>query len=80
MTVHDSNGVGRRSFLKGAAAAGGMAVVTGPMLSRVALGQTRGGTLRAALLGFGVVNTLDPGKAGLNSDFFVLNTMFNTLV
>ena len=80
MTVHDSNGIGRRSLLKGAAAAGGMAVVTGPMLSRVALGQTRGGTLRAALLGFGVVNTLDPQKAGLNSDFFVLNTMFNTLV
>lgn len=80
MTTHDSNGIGRRSFLKGTAAAGAATMVTGPMLSRVALGQSRGGTLRAALLGFGVVNTLDPQKAGLNSDFFVLTTMFNTLV
>ena len=50
MTAHDSNGFGRRSFLKGTAAAGAATMmVTGPMLSRVALGQTRGGTLRAAL-------------------------------
>lgn len=80
MTMNDSNGMGRRSFLKGTAAAGAATLVTGPMLSRVALGQTRGGTLRAALLGFGVVNTLDPQKAALNSDFWVLSTMFNGLV
>lgn len=80
MTTHDSNGIGRRSFLKGTAAAGAATMVTGPMLSRVALGQSRGGTLRAALLGFGVVNSLDPQKAGLNSDFWVLTTMFNGLV
>lgn len=80
MTKHDSNGIGRRLFLKGSAAAGAATVLTGSMLSRAALGQTRGGTLRAALLGFGVVNTLDPQKAGLNSDFWTLTTMFNGLV
>ncbi len=80
MTKSDLTGIDRRSFLRTTAAAGAATVLTGSMLSRVALGQQRGGTLRAALLGFNVVNTLDPQKAILNSDFWALSTMFNALV
>ena len=73
------NNIGRRGVLKGAAL-GAATIASGSLLSRTAMGQQRGGVLRAALLGFGVVNTLDPQKAALNSDFWVLTTMFNSLV
>src|SRR4029077_10466299 len=39
-----------------------------------------GQTLRAALTGFSVMNTLDPGKAAVNPEFFIIWGMFNTLV
>ena len=39
-----------------------------------------GGTLRAAMTGFTLINTLDPGKAAANPEFFVIWGMFNTLV
>lgn len=70
----------RRGFVKGVGAAAALPVVTGAMLPRMAMAQKRGGVLRASLLGFNVVNTLDPQKATLNSDFWALTTMFSTLV
>jgi peptide/nickel transport system substrate-binding protein len=72
--------VDRRGFIKGVGAAASLPILSGAMLPRVAMAQKRGGVLRASLLGFGVVNTLDPQKAALNSDFWVLATAFNTLV
>lgn len=75
-----TNGIGRRGLLKGGAALGVATIASGSLLARTAMGQQRGGVLRAALLGFGVVNTLDPQKAALNSDFWCLSTMFNSLV
>ena len=72
--------VARRGFMKGVAAASALPLVSGAMLPRLAMAQKRGGVLRASLLGFGVVNTLDPQKAALNSDFWALTTMFSTLV
>ena len=72
--------VARRGFMKGIAVASALPVVSGAMLPRLAMAQKRGGVLRASLLGFGVVNTLDPQKAALNSDFWALTTMFSTLV
>ncbi|MFN0042509.1 MAG: ABC transporter substrate-binding protein [Alphaproteobacteria bacterium] len=72
--------VDRRGFIKGVGAAASLPIVTGAMLPRLAMAQKRGGVLRASLLGFGVVNTLDPQKAALNSDFWTLSTAFNALV
>ena len=39
-----------------------------------------GKTLRAALTGYTTINTLDPGKAAVNPEFYVIWGMFNTLV
>lgn len=39
-----------------------------------------GGTLRAAMTGFTLINTLDPGKAAANPEFFIIWGVFNTLV
>jgi peptide/nickel transport system substrate-binding protein len=67
--------VGKRGLLRGATvltlAAGGLL----PFASRAAAGP-----LRAALTGFTLINTLDPGKAAANPEFFIIWGMFNTLV
>jgi peptide/nickel transport system substrate-binding protein len=74
--------IDRRTFLKltgmaaGAAAAGTM----WPANQVFAAAPKYGGDLRAAITGWSVVNTLDPAKAGLNSEFQILWGMFNCLV
>lgn len=48
-----------------------------PFASRAAVDA---GPLRAAMTGFTLINTLDPGKAAANPEFFLIWGMFNTLV
>jgi peptide/nickel transport system substrate-binding protein len=72
--------ISRRHLLTGIA--GAVATNAAP----AGLGQyayaavANGQTLRAALTGFSVMNTLDPGKAAVNPEFFIIWGMFNTLV
>jgi peptide/nickel transport system substrate-binding protein len=63
----------RRAFLGGAVGAAGLL----PFAARAAEAGT---PLRAAMTGFTLINTLDPGKAAANPEFFVIWGMFNTLV
>jgi peptide/nickel transport system substrate-binding protein len=65
---------GRRTLLGGAAAALG----TRGLLDYAYAAE--GQTLHAALTGFSVINTLDPGKAAVNPEFFIIWGIFNTLV
>ena len=66
--------INRRQVLAGLAAAGGG-------LARFAHAEAPDGkTLHAALTGFSIVNTLDPGKAAVNPEFYVIWGVFNTLV
>ena len=62
--------VTRRTALRGAAAA---AMLPAPAFAR-------GETLRAAIAGFNTITTLDPGKAGLNPEFFIIYGIFNGLL
>jgi len=62
----------RRNMLKVAAAA----VALPPLTGRAADERP----LRAAITGFNVINTLDPGKASLVPEFYVIWACFNGLV
>jgi peptide/nickel transport system substrate-binding protein len=68
----------RRSLIAGAA---GLAALdaTGGLL-RFAHAAPEGRTLRAAMAGFSVINTLDPTKAAINPEFYIIWGVFNTLV
>jgi peptide/nickel transport system substrate-binding protein len=71
--------LGRRSLLAGAA--GVVAVEAAGGLGRLAhAAPASGQTLRAAMAGFSVINTLDPGKASVNPECYIIWGMFNTLV
>ncbi len=76
---YPKGGLGRREFLKGTAAAS-VAAAGFPSFAQMAYAGHKGKTLNAGMIGFSVVNTLDPGKAALNSDFWVIQAMFNALV
>ncbi len=58
----------------------GLAGLSAPGLLGYANAAPTGGTLRAAMTGFTTINTLDPGKAAVNPEFFVIWGLFNTLV
>ncbi len=64
--------IGRRTLLAGLSAAG----LRNYAYAAAAPGQT----LRAAITGFSVINTLDPGKAAVNPEFYVIWGVYNTLV
>src|SRR5579862_6310827 len=69
----------RRDLLEGAAASAALMTTGG--LRRHAYSATTGGkTLRAAMAGFSVINTLEPTKAAVNPEFYLIWGMFNTLV
>lgn len=68
--------ISRRSLL-GGAAAGSIAYTLGPW-PKLALANCS--NLRAAISGYGVINTLDPAKASLIAEFYVLWGMFNSLL
>lgn len=66
----------RRTVLKGTAA--GAALAAGfPWISRA---HAECGTLRAGITGYDVVNTLDPGRASLIPEFYVIWGLFNALL
>ncbi len=68
--------IGRRTVLGGAAAATALSAFPG---ARLAWGQA-GKTLRAGIAGYNVINTLDPGKASLIPEFYVIWAIYNGLV
>ena len=59
-------GLSRRALL----AAGGFGALALGGFPRI--GMAAPGTLRAAISGYGVVNTLDPAKAALIPEFYVI--------
>src|ERR1700712_503977 len=65
---------GRRTMLTG------LAGISATGLIGYAHAAPEGKTLRAAMTGFTTINTLDPGKAAVNPEFFVIWGVFNTLV
>jgi len=68
--------IGRRTLLKGATA---MATITGfgiPMNPAFAASTN----LRAAITGYNAINTLDPGKATLIPEFYVIWSLYNGLL
>jgi peptide/nickel transport system substrate-binding protein len=69
--------VSRRTVLKGAAI--GAATLASPLSIHNVFASTNCDTLRAGISGFHVVNTLDPGKASLIPEFYVLWAVFNSL-
>ena len=68
---------GRRHFLAGITA---LSAASGGLLGQAHAAAPEGQKLRAALAGFSVINTLDPTKAAVNPEFFVIWGIFNTLV
>lgn len=72
----DKLAVSRRSLMIGMGGAFGLAGLgLGP---QIALAQ--GTTLRAAITGYNVVNTLDPAKASLIPEFYVIWAIYNGLL
>ena len=67
----------RRALLAGVAS---LAAAPAGLLSYAYAAAPEDKTLRAALAGFSVLNTLDPTKAAVNPEFFIIWGMFNTLV
>jgi peptide/nickel transport system substrate-binding protein len=70
-----SKNIERREFLKASAA---VAVASQLPFSGRAFAQTS--TLRAGITGYSVINTLDPGKATLISEFYVIWALYNGLM
>lgn len=71
-----TKGISRRDLF---ASAGALALLGGLGLSpRAALAATT--TLRAAITGYSVINTLDPGKATLIPEFYVIWGLYNGLL
>ncbi|MBI1386774.1 MAG: hypothetical protein GC150_17865 [Rhizobiales bacterium] len=68
----------RRSLLQGAAA-GALVGSASPWVGVLAA-EAACGTLRAGITGYSVVNTLDPGKASLIPEFYLIWGIFNTLL
>jgi len=77
MAKRRRNGLSRRSLLKGASALA-MTSLAGPWL--VGRAGAVGATLRAGITGYDVINTLDPGKATLIPEYYVIWAIFNGLL
>ena len=76
MRRHDRTGLRRRDFL--GASAGALAATQLPFSSS-AFAQA-GSTLRAGITGYNVINTLDPSKASLIPEFYVIWGLYNGLM
>ncbi|QDL94625.1 ABC transporter substrate-binding protein (plasmid) [Paroceanicella profunda] len=66
----------RRTLFKGIGAVASLGAFG--LSTRAALAQTT--TLRAAITGYNVINTLDPAKASLIPEFYVIWSVFNGLL
>lgn len=69
----------RRDLIAGAAASAAL-VAAGGLRQYAYAAPASDKTLRAAMAGFSVINTLDPTKAAVNPEFYIIWGMFNTLV
>src|SRR5579883_1888959 len=78
MPTGRKTGLSRRKVLKTGAAAAAAAGIGLPWGLRSA--EAAGGTLRAGITGYDVINTLDPGKATLIPEFYVIWGVFNGLL
>jgi peptide/nickel transport system substrate-binding protein len=67
----------RRTLLGGATL---LTAEAGGLRPFAAMAQSSAGPLRAAMTGFTTINTLDPGKAAINPEFYIIWGVFNTLV
>jgi peptide/nickel transport system substrate-binding protein len=70
----------RRTVLAGLSGLAAVNAASGGLLSFAHANAADGKTLRAAMTGFSAINTLDPGKAAINPEFFIIWGVFNTLV
>ena len=77
MTVRARNGFTRRTVLHGATALAATGLAS-PWLAGPA--HAAGETLRAGITGYNVINTLDPGRAALIPEFYVIWAIFNGLM
>lgn len=68
--------IGRRRLLQGA---GSMAILAGFGIDPTAAAAATG-RLRAAITGYNALNTLDPGKATLIPEFYVIWSLYNGLL
>lgn len=74
----DTKGINRRQTLKLGAGALGLGTIGAPFWKGTA--QAQAPTLRAAITGFNVINTLDPAKASLIPEFYIIYGVFNSLL
>ena len=73
MTVIAPTGIARRALLRGTAAT----ALAAPFARSAAAAPD---TLRAAISGYNVINTLDPAAAALIPEFYVIWALFNGLL
>lgn len=78
MTNFNSKGMNRRQTLKLGAGALGVGALGAPFWQDTA--QAQASTLRAAITGFNTINTLDPAKASLIPEFYIIYGVFNALL
>lgn len=76
MSAGKNNKMRRREFLKASAAA---AAASQLPFSSEAFAQA-GSVLRAGITGYSVINTLDPGKSTLISEYYVVWALYNGLM
>jgi peptide/nickel transport system substrate-binding protein len=76
MSSNEGAGFDRRSFLGSAAAVSLLGTVPWPQSAFAQSAKT----LRAGITGYNVINTLDPGKASLIPEFYVIWAIYNGLV
>src|SRR6516162_211578 len=74
MSVSKGSNIKRREFLKASAA------VAASQLPFAGGAFAQTSTLRAGITGYNVINTLDPGKATLISEFYVVWALYNGLM
>ena len=74
MSVSKGSNLKRREFLKASAA------VAASQLPFAGGAFAQTSTLRAGITGYNVINTLDPGKATLISEFYVVWALYNGLM
>src|SRR5579859_2080222 len=81
MAIGRSDGIRRRTVLRTGAAIAASGLVPNwlPGSAGTAFAQA-GKTLRAGIAGYNVINTLDPGKASLIPEFYVIWALYNGLV
>lgn len=74
--MHSSGSIERRTLFKGIGAMAALGAIGG----HANLAFAQAAPLRAAITGYSVINTLDPGKASLIPEFYVIWSLYNGLL